>query len=229
MERADFRDDDWYTLHDGDRAAMVGALQRRSRAGESDFGGVDQWQLIARDLPPMEEALQRFARVRRASGVSLDDAFLRGTGDPVVPANTKATLLVDEGHTTNAYPVLETSGGAGATVALTYAEALVDARGQKGHRDSVNGRTIVGVRTILDWYGRQVDSTGMLGPMPYWNFLDWAPEWSRGIAPGADDGHSAAISFLYVYALRVAAELQTGVGAAEVSTAEVSTAEVGTA
>ena len=42
--------------------------------------------------------------------------------------------------------MLETSGGAGSTVTLTYAEALVDARGQKGHRDSVEGRTLRGLR-----------------------------------------------------------------------------------
>ncbi len=387
-ERSDYRDDEWYQVRDGDRGAMVGPLQRRARPGESEFGAVEQWQLVQRDLPPMDETLQRLARVRRAVGVPADDAFLRGTGDLIVPPHTKAAVLVDQGHTTNAYPVLETSGGAGSSVTLTYAEALVDARGQKGHRDSVSGRTIVGVRdvfrpggpsrdrerfqplwwrsyryiqldietgdealhvhdlhgiftaypfqqrgrfasdapwidsvwamswngarlgafetymdtpyyeqlqyigdtrlqalislyvsgddrlmrqalthfddsrmpegithsrypsalaqvippfslihvamvhdfhmhrddpafvrrllpgvrTILDWYGRQVDSTGMLGPMPYWNFLDWAPEWDRGVAPGADDGHSAAISLLYAYALRRAAELEDGVG-----------------
>ena len=37
-----------------------------------------------------------------------------------------------------------------------------------------------GARTILDWYGRQVDSTGMLGPMPYWNYLDWAKRGRAG-------------------------------------------------
>ena len=387
-ERTDYRDDDWYLVRDGDRGAMVGALQRRVRPGEGGFGSVEQWQLVERDLPPMEETPQRFVRVRRAAGVPADDAFLRGAGDLLVPAHTRAALLVDQGHTTNAYPVLETSGGAGSSVMLTYAEALVDARGQKGHRDSVNGRTIVGVRdvyrpdgpsgvrrryqplwwrsfryiqldietgdeplrvhdlhgiftaypfqqhgrfasdapwidsvwamswngarlgafetymdtpyyeqlqyigdtrlqalislyvsgddrlmrqalthfddsripegltrsrypsaqtqiippfslihvamvhdfhmyrddpafvrrllpgvrTILDWYGRQVDSTGMLGPMPYWNFLDWAPQWNRGVAPGADDGHSSAISLLYAYALRRAAALEDGVG-----------------
>ena len=41
---------------------------------------------------------------------------------------------------------------------------------------------------LLAWYGRHVDSTGMVGPTPYWNYLDWARGWQRGTAPGADDG-----------------------------------------
>jgi GNAT superfamily N-acetyltransferase len=48
----------------------------------------------------------------------------------------------------------------------------------------------------------------MLGPMPYWNYVDWTPRWDRGVPPGADNGHSIAISLLYVYALQRAAELE---------------------
>ena len=54
----------------------------------------------------------------------------------------------------------------------------------------------------------------MLGPMPYWNFVDWADRWPRGVPAGADDGHSATISLLYAYALDRAAELESDVGAA---------------
>jgi GNAT superfamily N-acetyltransferase len=69
-----------------------------------------------------------------------------------------------------------------------------------------------GVRGILDWYDRQVDSTGMLGAMPYWNYVDWTPRWDRGVPPGGDAGHSSTISLLYVYALERAAELEQAVG-----------------
>ncbi|HJP60632.1 MAG TPA: alpha-L-rhamnosidase C-terminal domain-containing protein, partial [Gemmatimonadaceae bacterium] len=82
------------------------------------------------------------------------------------------------------------------------------------HRDDtafVRAR-LAGIRGILDWYARHVDSTGMLGAMPYWNYLDWTPRWDRGVPPRADVGHSAAISLLYVYALERAAELEEGRG-----------------
>jgi hypothetical protein len=68
------------------------------------------------------------------------------------------------------------------------------------------------VRSILAWYDRFVDSTGMLGPMPYWNFVDWADKWRGGVPAGADDGHSATISLFYAYALDRAAVLEQALG-----------------
>jgi hypothetical protein len=75
-------------------------------------------------------------------------------------------------------------------------------------------KRLAGIRGILDWYGQRVDSTGMLGPMPYWNFVDWAERWGRGVPAGADDGHSATISLLYAYALDRAAVLEADLGVA---------------
>jgi hypothetical protein len=382
-ELTDYPDTDWYPVVAGSPAIVASMTLRDAHAdGYGDFVG---WQLQPRDLPPMEETEQRLAALRRASGIAADDAFLRHAGDLLVPAHTSATLLLDQGHTTNAYPVLETSGGAGSRVTLTYAEALVDAQGRKGNRNDMAGRTIrgvrdvfrpageqrrfqtlywrsfryvqmeietadeplrvhdlhgaftaypfqargrfasdaawtdsvwtlcwngarlgafetymdtpyfeqlqyvgdtrlqalislyvagddrlmrqaiqhfdesripegittsrypsaqaqlippfsliyvamvhdyymhrddvafvrrmlPGVRAVLDWFGRHVDETGMLGPLPYWNYLDWAPEWAAGSAPGASRDHSAAISLLYAYALRLAADMENDVG-----------------
>ncbi|MDP9204112.1 MAG: alpha-L-rhamnosidase [Gemmatimonadota bacterium] len=391
-ERADYVDDAW------SGSAIVGRVQRRAIA-PGGYGEVSGWQLEARSIPPMEEKEQRLARVRRALGVETDGAFLRGSGDLVIPARTTAVILLDQSHTTNAYPVLETSGGAGSMVRLTYAEALIDSAGHKGNRNDIDGRTIkgvrdvflpdggarrrfqtlywrsfryiqmdvttaaeplrvhdlhgiftaypfvergrfagdlpwlaemwrmnwngarigafetymdtpyweqlqyvgdtrvqglisiyvagddrllrqaiehfdlsripegltasrypsaltqiippfsliyvamvhdfflhqddpafvrerlAGVRGILDWFGRHVDATGMLGPMPYWNYVDWTPRWDRGVPPGADDGHSTAISLLYVYALQRAAELEAGSGTREAGVAYRARAE----
>lgn len=409
-ERPDYRDDGWLTIPAPNAAggggaaplaafdvpagasggAVVGQVQLAG-VPRGGYGEVVGWQLTPRSIPPMDEVPERLPAVRRATGVPADSAllrgFVRGERALVVPARTRATLLLDRGRTTNAYPVLEVSGGAGRAVTLTYAEALVDARGQKGHRDSVAGRTVrgvrdvfvpdggarrrfrplhwrsyrylqldvaagdaplvvhdlhgiftayplrerarwasdrpwladvwrmnwngvrlgafdtymdtpyyeqlqyvgdtrvqallsfylagddrlarqaiehfdwsrtpeglttsrypsalpqvippfslvyvamvhdyhmhrddpafvrarlAGVRGVLDWYGRHVDATGMLGPMPHWNYLDWAPQWDRGVPPGADRGHSATLSLLYAYALRRAAEMEADVGA----------------
>ena len=368
----------------GAGSAIVG---RALLQGTPSGGEVAGWLLTPRTIPPMEEKEQRFARVRRTEGVTAGDAFVSGSAPLVIPAHSKASVLLDQSRTTNAYPVLETSGGKGSTVALTYAEALFDAQGRKGNRNDIDGRTIrgvrdvirpdggarrhfqslwwrsyryvqldvetadepvtihdihgiftaypfqergrfssdarwidsvwamdwngarlgawetymdtpyyeqlqyvgdtriqglislyvagddrlvrqaiehfdmsriaegittsrypseltqlippfslihvamvhdfymhrddaafvrerlAGIRGILDWYGRHVDSTGMLGPMPYWNYVDWSPRFPRGVPPGANDGHSATISLLYAYALQRAAELENGVGA----------------
>ena len=82
------------------------------------------------------------------------------------------------------------------------------------HRDDAAflRQRLAGVRGILDWFGRHVDGTGMLGPMPYWNYVDWTPRWDRGVPPAADAGHSTTISLLYVYALQRAAELEESMG-----------------
>ena len=381
-ENPDYVDSAW------SEAAVVGRLQLRAIA-PGGYGEVSGWQLEPRSIPSMEERVQLLKRVRRASGIKVDDeqALLHGTYQ-WIPARTTASILFDQSVTTNAYPLLVTNGGAGCTVRLTYAEALVDAKGQKSNRNDIEGRTahgvhdvflpdggehrffqtlywrsfryiqmdvttgddpvgvillgtftaypfqergrfasdlpwladmwrmnwngarigafetymdtpyweqlqyigdtriqslislyvagddrlmrqaiehfdysripegltvsrypsaltqiippfsliyvamvhdyymyrddpafvrarLAGVRGILDWYSRHVDSTGMLGPMPYWNYVDWTPRWDRGVPPHADNGHSTTISLLYVYALERAAELEAGSGRRE--------------
>ena len=376
---------------DGSAGAIVGRPRLRAPIGPGT-GEVIGWQLEPRSIPPMDEVPQRLANVRRAIGVDSADGLVRGTRAVIVPAHAHASLLLDQSRTTMAYPIIETSGGAGSTVRLTYAEALVDAGGNKGNRNDVEGRTIrgvhdvfhpdggrrvfqplywrtfryvqldvatgdapltlhdvraiftayplrerarfasdaswltdvwrldwngarlgafetymdtpyyeqlqyvgdtriqalislymsgddrlvrqaiehfdvsripegltasrypsalpqiippfsliyvamvhdyhmlrddpafvrqrlAGIRGILDWYQRYVDRTGLLAPMPYWNYVDWARSWDGGVPPGAFTGHSATISFLYAYALQRAADLEGDVGVPAMATA----------
>ncbi len=390
-ERRDFDDSRWYSIpaapvSAGGEPAFVGEVHLHAVPGRGGYGDASGWQLEPRDIPAMEETPIRFAAVREATGVAATDGFIRGTGDLVVPANARASLVLDHGRTTNAYTILESSGGAGATVTLTYAEAAIDSAGRKGNRNDVAGRTfrgihdvirpgggdhrrfqtlywrsgryvkldietgaeslrlhdvsgiftaypfverghftsdlgwltdvwrinwngarigafetymdtpyyeqlqyigdtrlqalislyvagddrlvrqaivhfdesripegitasrypselqqlippfsliyvamvhdyfmhrddpafvrqrLDGIHGILGWYGRRVDATGMLGPMPHWNFVDWADRWGRGVPAGGDTGHSATISLLYAYALDRAAVLEGELG-----------------
>lgn len=59
-----------------------------------------------------------------------------------------------------------------------------------------------GMVTVLDWFERHIDNTGMLANLEWWNFTDWTKGFQNGIPPGTDDGHSANISLQYVYALQ---------------------------
>ena len=381
-EQVDYSDDAW-------KAAAAGEGWRADRTqlrGTHVTGEAGGWQLVPRSLPPMEETPVRFARVRRAQGIEPGDAFLRGAGDLVVPARARAVLLLDNSHLTNAYAVLETSGGAGSTISLTYAEALKDAAGRKGNRDEIEGKAIVGlkdvfrpdggerrrfqtlwfrtyryvqveietesqplrihdlhgiftaypfelaarfdsdlpwlqdmwainwrgarlcafetyfdtpyyeqlqyvgdtriqalislymtsddrlvrqalshfdlsripegitasrypsslgqyiptfsllwiamvhdywmhrddpefvrgflpgVRSVVGWFERRIDESGLVGPIPWWPYVDWAPEWPVGIPPGGKDGHSTMISLQFVYALERAAVLEDALG-----------------
>lgn len=61
------------------------------------------------------------------------------------------------------------------------------------------------IRGIVEWYAQHIDETGLVGPVPWWNFVDWSYE--TGIPPGADDGHSTVISLQLAYVLDYAAEL----------------------
>ncbi len=82
------------------------------------------------------------------------------------------------------------------------------------HRDDpayVRG-LLPGVRGVLGWYERHLDETGLLGPMPWWSFVDWAKEWPVGVPPGAKDGHSTTITLQFAYALQRAAELEDAFG-----------------
>lgn len=340
------------------------------------------WQLVPRSIPMMDEHPLRFHSVRRTSGVTTDGGFLDNSGTLVVPANTTATVLLDQSHLTNAYFRMETSHGAGSRISVTYAEALKDENGIKGHRDEIDGKSISGVmdrfhidggekrqyqtlwfrtyryvelnietgdqdlefhsvgglytaypyslnadfdsdlpwledmweinwrvlrlcawetyfdtpyyeqlqyigdtrlqgllslymsgddrlmrqalthfdysripegitasrypsdlgqyiptfslfwvamihdywmhrddsayvdglmpgvRSVMSWFEEKIDESGLVGPLQWWPFADWADSWDEGMAPGGIDGHSVLITLQYVYALQRAVELE---------------------
>jgi alpha-L-rhamnosidase len=56
------------------------------------------------------------------------------------------TLLLDEGHLTNAYPHIKLNGGKNSTITLTYAEALFDEKRVKGNRNEIEGKSIMGIQ-----------------------------------------------------------------------------------
>ncbi|MFZ5496757.1 MAG: alpha-L-rhamnosidase C-terminal domain-containing protein [Verrucomicrobiota bacterium] len=105
---------------------------------------VDYW-LKPRSIPLLEETPERLARVVRAGGVTPPAGFPARPAPFTVPAGTKAAILLDQGHLTNAYPQLTVSGGRGARVTLRYAEGLFDANRQKGHRHEHAGRDLLGL------------------------------------------------------------------------------------
>lgn len=352
------------------------------------YGLAGSWQLVPRNIPAMEERAVRFARVRRTSGMQSTAGFISGGRALVVPARRRISVLLDQNELTTGYFVLRAKGGAGASVAITYAEALFDANGRKGVRDDISGRQIrglrdhiafdggvrrfqslwlrtfrfvqldvetgdapleitdvhsifsaypfedrsafasdqrwigdvwridsrmlrlsafetfwdspyyeqlqyvgdcrieallslyntgddrlmrnaielfdssrsaegitasrypsapaqyippfslwwvamvhdywmlrddpafvrsflPGIRSVLAWYEGHLDETGMLGPMPWWNFLDWTAGFIRGVPPGADDGHSTAITLQYIYALQQAGDMEAALGRRE--------------
>ena len=98
------------------------------------------------------------------------------------------------------------------TFSLIWIEMIHDFWMHRSDREFVR-KYLNGVRNVLYWYGQQIDENGMLGPMDWWNFVDWSfGPWDSqkplgGTPPGAIDGNSSIITLQYVHALQVASEL----------------------
>ncbi len=98
--------------------------------------------LIADKLPQQSFALVPPGQVVR-SDLAGADAF--PTRAVTVPANTRAHILLRREAMVSAYPELTVSGGTGATIKLTYGEALYDAQLKKADRDLVEDRQALGI------------------------------------------------------------------------------------
>ncbi|MFC1613703.1 family 78 glycoside hydrolase catalytic domain [Gemmatimonadota bacterium] len=371
-EQPEFDDSDWTNAVSILRPQ---ATPRKMRDGDG------HWSLVPRMIPPMEKNLENPLVIRRSAGIELGKDYLWQTRPLTIPPESRISLLIDRQHLTTAYPELRVSGGKGAKITLTYAEALFDEHRQKGHRDKIDnmrvlgysdeflpdgspdrlfstlwfrtyryiqlevetsdnpltlyplqsrfvgypfqaeasftsddpslekiwevgwrtarlcaietyvdcpyyeqlnyvgdtriqalislyvsgddrlmrkaitqfddsripdgltqsrypsyirqiippyslfwiamiydhwtlrndpefvGSFLPGVRGVLEWFERHLTENGLLGHLPWWNFVDWTPEYPNGVPPGAEEGENAVISLQYVYALQYAAEL----------------------
>jgi hypothetical protein len=64
------------------------------------------------------------------------------------------------------------------------------------------------VKDVLSWYEKRIDpDRSMLGPMTWWNFVDWNNRFPGGTPDGATDGNSSVITLQLAYTLQQAAEL----------------------
>jgi alpha-L-rhamnosidase len=102
-----------------------------------------RWMLVPRSIPLMEETPQRMTRIVRTEGVEATPEFLQGNAQVTIAADARATILMDQTFLTTAYPELETDGGRGAEITLTYAESLWKGR-DKGNRNETEGKIIRG-------------------------------------------------------------------------------------
>ena len=85
------------------------------------------------------------------------------------------------------------------------------------HRDDAAfvAARLDGIGDVLRWFEQRVDpATGLVGPLPYWTFVDWPDAWpwdvaadTGGEAPGAHTGGSAIVSLQLAIALDQAADL----------------------
>ncbi|HVK97380.1 MAG TPA: alpha-L-rhamnosidase N-terminal domain-containing protein, partial [Flavisolibacter sp.] len=109
------------------------------------YGTDNYWTLVPRNIPLMEESLQRIPSVRRTKGMNVNNEFLSGKKPLIIPRNKKVSILLDQTFNTVAYPEMVVSKGKGATITQTYTEALVTEQYSiKGNRNEIEGKMVVG-------------------------------------------------------------------------------------
>ena len=111
-------------------------------ASEKDVANI-AWRLMPDPLPQMTYKDQSAGAIVRA-----DLPTAAASGFPLhaleVLPHTHTQVLLDRKTLTTAYPELAFSGGRGARIVLTYAEALYDAQLKKGNRNDIEGRHALG-------------------------------------------------------------------------------------
>lgn len=79
--------------------------------------------------------------------------------------------------------------------------------------DGETVRTLLpGIRAVIDWFRRHIGARGLPEGLPYWNSVDWCPEWQRGQPPGWDEGPTCVISCQFLHGLKELAWLEREVG-----------------
>jgi alpha-L-rhamnosidase len=124
------------------------------------------WQLVPDSLPPMAMELISAGKVVRTLGLGI-----QGVEIPfLVPAHSKVRVLVDVSHLVTGYPELTVSDGRGASIIQTYAEALIDDKGQKGNRNEIDGKHIAG---LTDEFVPDGSATRIFMPLAWraWRYL----------------------------------------------------------
>lgn len=143
-ERIDGASYDWlwndaaHSRGEWEKAASIGSAISRGAMLQNI-----NWQLIPDSLPQMQMELTPIGRIVRATGIPPPTDFPDTALE--IPAHSSATLLLDHSYLTTAYPELTTTGGAKSSIRLTYAEALFDDQGEKGNRNEIAGKHIVGI------------------------------------------------------------------------------------
>jgi len=97
------------------------------------------------------------------------------------------------------------------TFALLWVLMVHDYLMWRGDPEWVRERSI-GVRANLGCFEPYVGRDGLLGALPGWSVMDWAPEWETGYPPGALEGSSSIVNLVYVLALQAAAEIEAHLG-----------------
>jgi alpha-L-rhamnosidase len=128
--------------HPGQNQRWVKAVAIGPAVPRGSLVQYTSWQLVLDLLPPMSMELVPPGKVVRANGIEIPGDFPEKPF--VVAPHTTASVLLDASRLVTAYPELTVWGGAGASIRITYAEALYDEKENKGNRNEISWKHILG-------------------------------------------------------------------------------------
>ncbi|HET9054402.1 MAG TPA: alpha-rhamnosidase, partial [Cyclobacteriaceae bacterium] len=134
-EKTDFNDTAW--------PAARQLFRGLPKDVQGPYGTTNGWMLRPSTIPQMEYTPERIPRVAESSR-ALPAGFPAKKQQVVIPPKTAVQILLDQSYLTNAYPVLEFSGGKNARIAMGYAEALYSEGYKKGNRNETAGKQFIG-------------------------------------------------------------------------------------
>lgn len=107
------------------------------------------WHLIPRDIPFMAEKEEKINRIVRIEG--METLVTQGdTGeDLVIPSQSSVSILYDAEQLTVGYPRLNYALGNGSEIKITYAESLFGEDEDKGNRNIIENKRIIGYYDLL--------------------------------------------------------------------------------
>jgi alpha-L-rhamnosidase len=143
--QTDFNDSSWNKAKELENGRPLNSFR--------EYGEPANHVLQPREIPFMEEKLQRFYKIRRSDLPDIPEQFLSAKKELSIPSHSKIKILFDQNNLTNAYPVLTFSKGKNSTIKLTYAESLFNNMQEKGNRNEVDNKNIIGNQDIISCDG----------------------------------------------------------------------------
>lgn len=137
----DFSTSGWEHAQEVETGKPIGCM--------GEWGDPSIHLLSQREIPLMEENVQRFTKIRRNNLTNIPEEFLKGKTPVTISPNKKIKILIDQTVLTAAYPVINFSKGKNSLIKLTYAESLFDSVGNKGNRNDIENKQILGNADVI--------------------------------------------------------------------------------
>lgn len=119
----------------------------------SSMGGSIAYLLEPRNLPLLSWETEAIGAIVRSSNMGKTD--FPNSGTLTIPPHTTTTLLIDQKEVTNGFPELLFSKGKHASIRINYAENLFGPNQEKGDRNELEGKTLLGYYDLITSNGKE--------------------------------------------------------------------------